>query len=240
MTIVIPMAGLSKRFIDAGFTLPKYMLYVGTQSVFNITVSSFKKYFASKKFLFIIRNIFDTKNFIENECRLIGIKKYEIIILDSPTKGQADTVYQGVTSSKVPDNESMLIFNIDTIRHDYSFPEELIDCDGYLEVFKGTGANWSYAEPADEMSTLVKRTAEKVEISNLCSTGLYYFKKKSDFCQAYQHSQDHLLKEHYISPLYNYLIKDGRRIHYYLIRNEDVAFTGIPSEYMNLLRSRIK
>ena len=47
MTIIIPMAGLSQRFIDEGYTLPKYMLYIGNQSMFTLSVSSFKKYFKS-------------------------------------------------------------------------------------------------------------------------------------------------------------------------------------------------
>ena len=98
MTIIIPMAGLSSRFSKAGYVLPKYMLYVRNRSMFNLSVSSFEKYFVSCKFLFIARNIFDTRAFIEQECELMGIKDYETVILDSPTRGQAETVMKGIES----------------------------------------------------------------------------------------------------------------------------------------------
>ena len=39
MTIIIPMAGLSSRFTNAGYVLPKYMLYVKNRSLFNLAVS---------------------------------------------------------------------------------------------------------------------------------------------------------------------------------------------------------
>jgi hypothetical protein len=46
------MAGLSKRFTDAGFTLPKYMLYAREKSLFNLAVSSFEAYFKTEKIYF--------------------------------------------------------------------------------------------------------------------------------------------------------------------------------------------
>jgi len=237
MTIIIPMAGLSQRFTDAGYSLPKYMLYAGTKSVFNISVSSFKKYFETVNFLFIARNVNDTKSFIETECKLMGLNHYQIIILESPTKGQAETVYIGIKSANLPENEEILIFNIDTIRKNYKLPEDLLQYDGFLEVFKGTGKNWSYVEPFDNKSQRVKRTAEKQVISDLCSTGLYFFKTQSDFCEAFIQNNKQLDCELYVAPLYNYLI--NKNIYYHLIKREEVVFTGIPSEYMDLLKSNL-
>ncbi len=230
------MAGLSQRFKDAGYSLPKYMLYVGFKSIFNISVSSFKKYFDSFNFLFIARNVNDTKSFIETECKLIGLNHYEIVILESPTKGQAETVYLGLKSSNLPKNEEILIFNIDTIRKNFTFNKDLKGCDGFLEVFKGKGKNWSYAEPFDKKTTRVKRTAEKQEISDLCSTGLYFFKSQSDFCKAFIQNNKESESELFVAPLYNYLINKNKNIHYQLIKREEVVFTGIPSEYIELLK----
>lgn len=95
MTIIIPMAGLSSRFTKAGYTLPKYMLYVKEKSLFNLAVSSFEKYFTTCRFVFIVRDVYDTPRFVEEECKLIGISNYKIIITE-PTRGQAETVYVGI------------------------------------------------------------------------------------------------------------------------------------------------
>lgn len=136
------MAGLSLRFLKAGFTLPKYMLYVGNKSLFNLAISGFSNYFENCTFLFIARDIFETRVFIEKECEILGIENFEIIILESPTKGQAETVFLGLNRSQIRDDEPITIFNIDTFRPSFKFPEKIIELDGYLEVFEGEGANW--------------------------------------------------------------------------------------------------
>lgn len=161
MTIIIPMAGLSSRFTKAGYILPKYMLYAVDRSLFNVAVSSFEKYFKSCRFVFIARDIFDTKKFIEKECELLGITDFKIVILSYLTKGQAETVLKGVEGASITSEESILIFNIDTFRPNYTFPENIGLCDGYLEVFKGDGANWSYAKTENGDDSRVVETAEK-------------------------------------------------------------------------------
>jgi len=237
MTIIIPMAGISQRFINDGFILPKYMLFVKNKSLFHLSVSSFKNYFNEHKIIFIARNFFDTNLFIVEECKKLGIINYDILILDEPTMGQADTVNKGIIHFRLNPEEPLFIFNIDTIRHNFIIPQNMIDFDGYLEVFKGSGDNWSFARTESIESTLVVETAEKISISDNCSTGLYYFKRAKYFTGAFEMSQnnDNLTRrEQYIAPLYNYLIELGLSIHINLINSEDVVFSGIPTEFYDL------
>ena len=237
------MAGLSQRFIKAGFTLPKYMLYIKDKSLFNLAVSSFENYFQTCKFVFIARDLFDTKRFIESECELLGITTYQVILLDLPTSGQAETIFLGLKKAMVKDLEPILVFNIDTFRPGFSFPENLLKLDGYLEVFFGDGANWSYAQTESSGSTRVIKTAEKNQISNYCSTGLYYFKTSALFNEAYindvQSSISKTSKEFYVAPLYNFLIETGNNIHIHLIKKEEVQFCGVPNEYYAYLEQKI-
>jgi len=239
MTIIIPMAGLSSRFTKAGYVLPKYMLYIKNRSLFNLAVSSFEKYFDSCRFVFVARDVFDTKTFIEKECELMGIKDFEVVILPAPTKGQAETVLKGIKEASVAKDEPILIFNIDTFRPGFTFPQEMDDWDGYLEVFVGSGKNWSYARTESDTSTLVVETAEKREISKYCSTGLYYFKSSEMFLNAYVENQEKPITgvaELYVAPLYNYMIAKSLKIHIHVIDRQDVIFSGVPSEYEDLLR----
>jgi hypothetical protein len=56
-------------------------------------------------------------------------------------------------------------------------------------------------------------TAEKREISRYCSTGIYYFRKLADFKEAYGASGLYTtdrIKEYYVAPLYNELIRKGK------------------------------
>lgn len=235
MTIMIPMAGLSSRFKKAGYTLPKYMLYAGGKSLFTHAVESFKQYFKTTRFVFIARDVYDTGTFIREECKLLGIEDFGIVMLQAPTRGQAETVLMGIKNAQLPEDESILIFNIDTFRPSFTFPTRLNEWDGYLECFVGDGVNWSYAKTEDGTpNTKVIETVEKRKISNFCSTGIYYFKKVSDFLFAYNENEIHPnsgLKELYVAPLYNYLIKEGKMIGVEIIKRPEVIFCGVPEEY---------
>lgn len=230
---IIPMAGLSSRFFKAGFSVPKYQLTLGSETVFSWSVKSFKNYFESDKFIFIYRDIFDTRNFILSEISSLKIKNFEIICLDDTTKGQADTVYQGLL--RINSNEELFIFNIDSKIKNFIKPNWLTQCDGYLEVFKGEGDNWSFVEPKNRYEVL--RTTEKERISDLCSDGLYYFKSRDIYIKTFLEAQNkkYLTKgEYYIAPLYNLLIKNNAKILYYLTNQNNLQFCGTPTEYNDL------
>lgn len=85
--IVIPMAGLSRRFTEAGYALPKYMLPAHGRSLFAHAVSSFAAYFESLPFMFILRDVAGTRDFVVDECRRLGIRDARIATLDAPTRG---------------------------------------------------------------------------------------------------------------------------------------------------------
>ena len=242
MTIIIPMAGLSSRFSKGGYTLPKYMLYIKDKTLFNLAVSSFDKYFKTCKFVFIARDVFDTTRFVEEEWKLLGITDYQVVVTE-PTRGQAETVFKGVEGANIAADESILIFNIDTFRPGFTFPSYVESWDGYLECFVGDGANWSYAKTEDgTVDTKVIETAEKKEISNFCSTGIYYFKHSSDFVNAYHENEItpiNGVKELFVAPLYNLLIRDGKNIHVDIINKEEVIFCGVPQEYVDYLINNI-
>ncbi|MEZ8026282.1 glycosyltransferase family 2 protein [Enterovibrio norvegicus] len=233
--IVFPMAGLSSRFFKAGYTKPKYMLEANGYTVFEHAVKSFECYFDVEPFLFIVRDVHDTPNFVANKAKELGVKTCHIVTLKCETRGQAETVFEGIQGFE-NHNDSLTIFNIDTFRPNYLFPKNLlINKDNYLEVFQGSGDNWSFVLPKDKQSTEVVETAEKRAISNLCCTGLYHFASTKAFLAAYNYyvERKELWEkgELYVAPLYNYLIGRGNSVHYHLIPKEEVVFCGVPAEY---------
>ena len=236
--IVIPMAGLSRRFTEAGYAKPKYMLPLPGGTVFAHAVASFRSYFQSERFLFIARPVEETEAFVRAECAALGVKFLQIHMLNHMTAGQAETVEFGLKAEPCVSSEPVTIFNIDTFRPDFRFPEEpwWSTSHGYLEVFNGSGANWSYVSPGPDGSDLVIETAEKQPISDLCCTGLYHFARAADFHQALATERlEPSSTELYVAPLYNHLIRIGRKIHYHLIDRSQVIFCGVPIEYEKLL-----
>lgn len=232
--IVFPMVGRSSRFFEAGYTMPKYKLTVGDFSVFHHAVCSFQQYFESDFFLFMIRNDYETEEFVRCELAELGLKRFHIKIFDHDTHGQADTVFRGLQDVDV--DESLYIFNIDTFRPGFSKPAVSKVCDGYLEVFEGKGDHWSFVEPAQDGRVI--RTTEKQRISKLCSDGLYFFRERSDFEKAFNDAtlnKNTICGEYYVAPLYNYLIEHGLDIRYQKIDQSEVVFCGTPQEYEKLI-----
>ena len=239
--LIFPMAGLSERFTRAGFTVPKYMLQAHGRSLFRHAVEGFLRHAPEMRLLFVARDVADTASFIAAECRTMAITGFEIHLLDAPTRGQAETVALGLAGRASGDDAAM-IFNIDTFRPGWQPPSgfALDDIDGYLEVFEGEGRNWSFVAPRDPVSRSVARTTEKDPISNLCCTGLYYFRRIADFVEAFgaaagAGAASWSAGELYVAPLYNRLIAAGRDIRYHLIRRDEVIFCGTPAEYQAVL-----
>lgn len=235
--IVLPMAGNSSRFAKAGYEKPKYMLELCGNSVLEHVLLGFKGCFESQEFLFICREDHAAEAYVKEVCKQLGIKSFAVIVLSKATEGQAETVFLGLQQQGVAVSTEITVFNIDTFRPGFELPAIANNADGYLEVFVGSGENWSFVEPGEDAKVL--RTTEKDPISNLCSTGLYYFAKAGYFYDAYQNTLNKAAAdlqggERYIAPLYNDLIKNGLDIRYHTIDRREVLFCGVPAEYEEL------
>ena len=121
-----------------------------------------------------------------------------VIVLKNQTSGQAETIKLG--SKHLPEDNGLLIFNCDTfITND--FPEDYTDWDGLLGTFKSDDPGMSYVKTSGRN---VLETVEKQVISDQASTGLYYFKNRELFLEAYNHIEH--VNETFVAPLFNYLI----------------------------------
>lgn len=233
--IVIPMLGRSTRFFDAGYTVPKFQLALGGETVFAKSLRSFEQLFGSEHFLFIVRSDYNAKKFVAEEVTRLGLSDFRIIEMQCETRGQAQSVMHGTIDYE--GEEPLIVFNIDTIRHNFSMPTLSEFGDGFLEVFTALGDGWSFVEPADIHR--VARTTEKERISELCSNGLYGFARLLDFRAAYTDYDNKkltVLGELYIAPLYNFLIEQGSQIMYRIVDNKLIEHCGIPEDYELLKR----
>lgn len=227
------MAGASSRFFEAGYDKPKYTLSLSGLSVFEHVMLSFEKYFETEEFLFVVRKDDAFFNTIHSYLENIGVKNYSVFELEKLTDGQAETAYLALKDYE--EDFPITIFNIDTIRPNYVKPEFIGDCDGYLEVFIGEGSNWSFVESGENNQVI--RTTEKEPISNLCSSGLYYFKSQKQFCAVFEEiltKKETTKGEYYIAPLYNSFIEKGLDIKYEIIPLNEILFCGTPDEYLTL------
>lgn len=229
--IVIPMAGLSRRFTDAGYALPKHRLPLAGATLFERAVGSFDAYFATDPFLFVVRDVEGAPAFVAETARALGIARFEVAVLDAPTRGQAETVELGLRAIGVPGADELVIFNVDTIRPGLRIARRA-GSSGTLEVFRAPGEHWSFVEPQAAASPWVRRCTEKVRIGELCSTGLYRFAHAEDFVRALDDERARPSSpELYVAPLYNHLIARGLRVDWVEVPAADVWLAGVPAEY---------
>jgi len=234
--IIFPMVGMSRRFREAGYAKPKYMLPLGKHTCFDYSVMGFIKAAQDDTLTFVMRRDFDTPDFVRQRLDALGVTNARLVILDEMTAGQAETVERGIDGITDAGPNGMTIFNIDTFRPGFTFPAQLHQKDGYLETFVGEGDNWSFVEPDGSDQNRVIRTTEKEPISRFCCTGLYQFAQVDAFRWALNEERKNPSKnELYVAPIYNHLIKAGKEIGYTVVPKEDVIFCGVPAEYEALI-----
>ena len=229
------MAGKSSRFLNAGFTLPKFMLPLWGKTVFDFVLMSFRSYFETERFIFVVQATHNCEDFVADHASELGILDFQIVVLEEFTKGQAQTV--DITLARLPlaPVEHLLIFNIDTLRPNFRLPA-LGDHFGWLETFIGEGDQWSFVLPLEKGSDTVAKVSEKVRISDFCSTGAYWFKDIKSFRESYESHKNNSPEnqEHFVAPIYNYLIEKKNIVKFTAVEASVVLPCGVPSEYEKL------
>lgn len=238
MHFVIPMAGASSRFYDAGYRMPKYALPVrGGLTLFDLSVGSFSDFYGDSPFTFIVRDtagIGSAAEFASSHAESLGIRMYEVSVLDECTRGQAETVHAGLAESMwQSDGLAVAVFNIDTIRHNFGRGTVSAPAgwDAVFEVFRdGTSdERWSFAKFGSDMR--ITETAEKRRISDWCSDGLYVFRDLHTYEWLYGRAVLAGGFNYYVAPMYNFTPNAYACI---CDRDADLEFAGIPEEYERL------
>ena len=228
MKIIITAAGNGSRFSQIGVKVPKYKIIANEKPLFYWSVYSLKNFF-DFEFIFIFRREIYDEKFIEKWNKKMGIKKYQIVLIDELTDGQATTT---MFADKYIDNqEGVMIYNIDTSIIPESMDENMISYDGTIVVAQAPGKHWSFAKLGND--GFVSEVSEKVKISQYASIGPYYFAKWEDFKWVWNNFREDIKKQYkeaYICPMYKYLIDKGQKITIFEIGMNDYTCLGTPKE----------
>ena len=103
-----------------------------------------------------------------------------------------------------------------------------------MPVFQAEGDHWSFGQPDPLNPLKAIAIAEKKRISNLASIGLYGFKSMELFqalAEKQLKSAETVHGEHYIAPMLERVIKEGK--HVSLPRINGVRLFGTPKELLN-------
>ena len=230
-TAVITMGGIGKRFLDAGYHIPKYFIDVNGKSLFRWAMESLQSYIdAGSPFVFVVKKSDDAALFIQTECAAIGIKKSVVVELDVQTDGQATTAL--FAGKYLDEDVPFFVYNIDTHITPGIVPCFSNNADGWIPCFPGVGSGWSFVSINENGHAVEVR--EKVRISDHATLGLYWFSSfrlyKETYKAYYGNVAGKTVKEKYIAPMYNQLIQSGLTVKISTIHLAHVIPMGTPEE----------
>ena len=226
--ILVPMAGLGSRFIKEGFKVPKQLINIKDKHLIDISLDCLD--YEGCNLIFVVRDETVYNFHMDDLLRKKFGDDIKVVVLDKLTDG---SVCSCLYAEEYIDNDAPLIIHTLDIEFRPVFNPHImnnLNGDGLLLTFKSNSSNYSYAKV--DKNGFVTQTAEKKAISSDACVGIYGFKKGSDFCKYAREMIKRDLRtnnEFYISPLYNLLIEDGKKI-----RTEDVGkmhVFGTPDEF---------
>ena len=232
--IVVPMAGRGARFTEEGYTDSKPFIDVNGKPMIQRVIENLNIEFDSNyEFVIIcLREDYEKYDFSIFDD-IIGHTQYKVICLDDVTEGAAQTLLKA--EKYIKNNTPMLSFNTDQmIDYNTDMWKSFEKFDGGIPCFWGNSEDWSYAK-CDE-SGYVEEVAEKKVISNDATAGYYYWSKGSDYVKyARQMIEENSRtnNEFYVAPVYNWAIKDGKKIAIYMV--DKIYELGTPEYLENYL-----
>jgi RpiB/LacA/LacB family sugar-phosphate isomerase len=202
--LLLPIAGLAKRFMDAGYNIPKPLIMAHNKHIIDWALSSIDTSNCNLIFIVRLEHIY---NFAIDE---ILMQKFgtdiKIVIADKDTEGSVCTC---LLAKKYIDNDQPLLIYTPDVYFEPQFNPGCIsdDLDGLILTFMANNPAHSYARTENGR---VIETAEKRIISNDAAVGVYYFRTGKIFVQFAEQmiaANDRVNSEFYICPIYNYMIR---------------------------------
>lgn len=228
LNIVVPMAGLGSRFQKAGYTTPKPLIPVNGVPMIQVVIKNLTPT-QEHRFIFIVQQEQIEKYELDKKLKDFAPNSV-IIPITYLTEGQASTAL--LAEDYIDNDDPIMCANcdqfIDFDINDYLKKMQVENLDGLIMTMKSNEDKWSYAKTNEE--GLVVETAEKKVISEDATVGIFNFVKGSDFVKYTKMMIADNLRvnnEFYICPVYNYLVKENKRIGIYQIGKEFDGMYGL-------------
>lgn len=216
--IIIPMAGLGKRFKNENFSTIKPLIIIDKNSIFE---ESIKDLPYSKNITAILsKKIFEKYSILK---KILKNNKIKSFLLNKNTLGQSDTCYK--VKKIINPDEDLFIHSCDYVmKYSYKkFKKISSSCDVVIFTFKLKSTivksynDFAYCK---EKKGKILKITEKKTISNNPQNdqmviGTFWFKKASDFFEMHEQSlkkKNYVKKELYVANNINLLIKKKKKV----------------------------
>ena len=214
VNILIPMAGHGSRFAKAGYKMPKPLIDVNGKAMIQSVIENIG---IKGRNIFIVQKEHYEKYYLQILLNAIS-PNCKIVITEGVTEGAACSVL--LAKDYIDNDKPLIIANSDqNIEWGEGGVDKFVeDCmkeniDGCISIFKNNHAKFSYAKLGE--NGYVDLVAEKKVISENATTGIYYWKKGSDFVKYAEEMIKKNIRvnnEFYVAPVFNQAIEDGKKI----------------------------
>ena len=217
MQIIIPMSGIGKRFKDACYKDPKFLINVEGKPIIEHVIDLFP---GEDDFLFIINDIDSKTTNIESILKNKKPKCKIIVVTTNNRKGPVHAVMQ--SSEYINDMDNIIVSYCDfgTKWDYYKFKLEIKDYDGcipsYIEFHPHMLGTDNYAFIKHDNNVLIeiqeKKSYTNNKMNEYASNGIYYFKSGIIVKKYFQKLIDmniHINNEFYVSMVYNLMVQDN-------------------------------
>ena len=244
MKIIIPMSGIGKRFVEAGYKDPKPLIIVEGKPIIEHVVNLFNK--DEDQFVFICndQHLKDTNMKIELLRIAPNAKIYEVSV--NNRKGPVDAVMQ-IAHEEICDNDTDIIISYcdyGTLWNYEEFKKDIKEnkLDGSLPSYIGFHPHMLGSDNYAFIKETVKGNKDFLEIQEknpytenkmeeYASNGTYYFRSGYIVKKYFQMLIDKNIStngEFYCSMVYNLMHKDGLKIKVFEI--EKMLQWGTPKD----------
>lgn len=232
ISVIIPMAGMGKRFADAGYSLPKPLIKIFGKPMIKLVVDSLG---IDANYIFLVQKRHYEQYGLKDMLETVA-PGCTIVQVDGTTDGAARTV---LLAKSIIDNDTpLLIANSDQVIVWDSFAfTSLLASGDVVAVFEAQDPKWSYSKI--EHGKIVE-IAEKQVISNSANVGVYGWSKGSDYVKYAEQMIEKDIRtndEFYIAPVYNEAILDGRQVLPFYV--EEMHGLGTPEDMNSYIEEKI-
>lgn len=212
LNIVIPCAGAGSRFQKVGYTFPKPLIDVNGKPMIQVVVENLN---IDAHYIYIVQKSHYEKYNLHHFLNLLT-PNLTIIQIEGITEGAAISVLKA--KEYINNENPLLIVNSDQYLewNSKKFMETMEydnEIDAGISTFINTHPKWSFVKLNEQ--GFVSEVAEKKPISNIATTGIYYWKQGHDFVKYANQmiSKDiRVNNEYYVCPVFNEAIQDNKKI----------------------------
>ena len=225
--LVVPMSGVGKRFVDAGYIDTKSLIVVDGKPIIQHVVEMFG---SPDDVIFICNEIHLRETNMESILQTLSPNCKILSVPNENRKGPVDAVNQ--VAQYIDDDREVIVSYCDYgTSWDYNkFLKQTREAnsDGAIACYTGFhphmlgSDNYAFVKLEGSRAVAVqeKKPFTNNKMSELASNGTYYFKNGSMLKKYFKElveSEDSINGEYYVSIVYNLLIKDNLLVTTFLI-----------------------